>query len=604
MADQTNNSGLEDLLLYLKQNRSFDFTGYKRSSLTRRLERRMTSVGAETFEEYQDYLEVHPREFELLFNTILINFTGFFRDAEAWTCVADEIIPKILTTVPPEAPIRVWSAGCASGEEAYTIAMLFAEAMGADDFRQRLKIYATDVDEDALNQARHAVYSERAVQAVPDELRSRYFELLDDRYVFRKDLRRTLVFGRHDLMRDAPISRLDLLMCRNVLIYFNRHAQRRIITNFHFALNEAGYLFLGRSEMLLAQDNLFEAASVPHRIFRKVADVRLRDRMLMLPAREAEQEARSRATTDQLSEMAFESSPAAQVVVDSQGAVVLTNRRAQQLFDLRTSDHGRPFRDLELSYRPVELRSVIDRAQSSNSRIRMEDVERLLPDGQSQYFDIEVTALTVNEDVRIGTHISFMEVTSRHLLRRELLGAKQIAETMNEELQSTNEELETSNEELQSTNEEMETVNEELQSTNEELQSVNEELREATLKADRVSIFLESILASVEAGIVVIDHDYRILLWNDQATEFWGLRPDEVRGRSLLDLNTGLPVEKLVDPLKRLRNNTEVDQQQIVLDAINRRGQPVRMRITMRLRRTEDPHSHSVVLVMDEEARA
>jgi two-component system, chemotaxis family, CheB/CheR fusion protein len=616
MSDADIEQGLEELLIYLKQNRSFDFTGYKRSSLMRRFQRRMAAVEVDSFEAYQDYLEVHPREFGILFNTILINFTGFFRDADAWQHIHERIIPSILKSVPHNAPIRVWSAGCASGEEAYTLAILFAEALGVDDFRRRLKIYATDVDEHALAQARQGVYSERAIQGVPVEWRERYFEPLDDQYIFRKDLRRILVFGRHDLMRDAPISRLDLLVCRNTLIYFNRLSQKRIIANFHFAIKETGFLFLGRAEMLLAQDNLFEAASINHRIFTKIADVRLRDKLLMASQDANPQPSVSQATS-RLWEMAFYASPVAQVIVDPHGSVALTNERAQQLFGLQPSDIGQPFRDLELSYRPVELRSLIDRAQSAQTVIRLEDVERVLPSGQAQYFDIEVAALALTEGMRIGTQLSFMDVTSRQLLRRALEKARQDVQTSNEELQATNEELETANEELQSTveelqttneelqstNEEMETVNEELQSTNHELQAVNEELRQQTFEADRTSLFLESILASVEVGVVVIDRDYRIMLWNEQAEELWGLRSGEVCGRSLLNLDTGLPVDQLVKPLQRRWNDSEGNQHEITLNAVNRRGRPIRVRVTMTLRDTQDPHFQSVVLVMNKEVQ-
>ncbi len=617
MTDTEQDPGLEQLLVFLKQNRSFDFTGYKRSSLTRRLKRRMMTVGIDTFGDYQDYLEVHPREFELLFNTILINFTGFFRDSEAWRHIADQIIPSILDTVPGDAPIRVWSAGCASGEEAYTIAMLFAEALGLQAARRRLKIYGTDVDEHALTQARQALFSERALQAVPAELRERYFEPVDDQYLFRKELRRALVFGRHDLMHDAPISRLDLLICRNTLIYFNRQSQKRIIANFHFALKETGYLFLGRAEMLLAQDNLFEAESITHRIFGKIKDVNLRDKLLMTVSKEPERKARSQ-DASRLWKMALNASPAAQIVVDQQGFLALINERARRYFALQPSDRGRPFRDLELSYRPVELRSIIEEVQSVGNPVRLEDVEWTPADGKGQYFDIEVAPLADMEGTSIGAHIAFVDVTARQHLGRELEQARQNVQTTNEELQSTNEELETSNEELQSTveelqttneelqstNEEMETVNEELQSTNEELQAVNEELREQTLEADKATIFLESILASVDVGVVVIDRDFHVLLWNEQAEELWGLRSGEVRGRSILNIDTGLPVKQLVEPLQQLWSRPDDSTHEVIMEAVNRRGRSLRMRIKMTKRQTGNGQPPGIVLLMEEETHA
>ncbi|MGA9380065.1 MAG: protein-glutamate O-methyltransferase CheR, partial [Phormidium sp.] len=239
----------EALLQYLKGNRGFDFTGYKRPSLMRLMKKRIQRVGVENYNEYLDYLEVHPGELNELFDSLLLNVTTFFRDPAAWEVLNQEIIPKILGAKPNNEPIRVWSAGCASGEEAYTIAIVLAEALGTEAFKNRVKIYATDLDEDALNQGRQAVYSPKILQNFPAELLSKYFETSGNNYVFRTELRRCVIFGRHDLVHDAPISRLDLLVCRNTLMYFNADTQVRILSRFHFALNDTGFLFVGKAEM-------------------------------------------------------------------------------------------------------------------------------------------------------------------------------------------------------------------------------------------------------------------------------------------------------------------------------------------------------------------
>src|SRR5215212_6968982 len=195
----------ERLLNFLRDNRSFDFTGYKRPSLMRRVRHRMHEVGIESFDDYQDVLQLEPQEFTALFNTILINVTSFFRDAEAWEQLRTEVLPQILDASNGRA-IRVWSAGCSAGQEAYTIAMLLHEAMGSS-FRERAKIYATDIDADALNYARQASYAERETQGLPESYRDRYFDLINGRYVFTPDLRRSVIFGRNDVTADAPISR-------------------------------------------------------------------------------------------------------------------------------------------------------------------------------------------------------------------------------------------------------------------------------------------------------------------------------------------------------------------------------------------------------------
>src|SRR5262249_45963368 len=213
---------------------------------------------------------------------ILINVTAFFRDPDAWHTLASQVLPAIVSSKREGESIRVWSAGCASGEEAFTLAMLWAEQLGLEEYRRRVKVYATDVDEDALTKARHATYDDKEVETVPPNLRSRYFERSNHRFTFRADARRAVIFGRHDLIDDAPISRLDLLVCRNTLIYLNAETQGRILARFHFALNERGFLFLGKAEMLLTHATLFHPIDLKHRFFSKEPQTDLRERIFTL----------------------------------------------------------------------------------------------------------------------------------------------------------------------------------------------------------------------------------------------------------------------------------------------------------------------------------
>jgi two-component system CheB/CheR fusion protein len=252
----TDGDGLEELLEFIRESRGFDFTGYKRTSLTRRINKRMTEVGVSDYFDYKDLLETTTEEFTALFNTILINVTSFFRDTEAWEFLQRDVIPTVLAEAEPDEEIRIWSAGCSSGEEAYSMAILFAEVLGLDEAVRRVKIYGTDVDEDALHTARVGVYPERSLETLPTELRQKYFESVASGYAFRTDLRRRVIFGRHDVTGDAPISRLHLLVCRNTLMYFNVETQSQIIDRFDFALRETGYLFLGKAEILLADSAL------------------------------------------------------------------------------------------------------------------------------------------------------------------------------------------------------------------------------------------------------------------------------------------------------------------------------------------------------------
>jgi two-component system CheB/CheR fusion protein len=581
----------EALLLHLKEARGFDFTGYKRSSLMRRVDRRLTQVGVAEYGEYLDYLQVHPDEFAALFNTILINVTGFFRDPDAWEYLRTHALPSMLEDRGPDAPIRVWSAGCASGEEAYTLAIMLAELLGVEDFRRRVKIYATDVDDAGLVQARQASYSEQQLRGLPAELVGRYFEAAGDRYSFRKDLRRSLIFGRNDLVQDAPISRNDLVVCRNTLMYLNAETQTQILRRLHFALADRGLLFLGKAEMLLSHGDLFSPVDLQRRVFRKVPKPAGPDGSMPvvdpLPSSRGDL-----AGLDKLRNEAFLASPVAQVVVTADGLVALANWQAETLLGVSARDVGRPFRDLELSYRPVELRRHIEQAQLERRNTRISDVELVRSVSEKIHLEIQVNPLVDTGSALLGVTLIFQDVSEPRRLRdeleqtnrqletayEELQSINEELETTNEELQSTVEELETTNEELQSTNEELETMNEELQSTNDELQSINEQLRVSTAESDRANAFLEAVLTSLRAGVAVINRDLQVKAWNRRAEDLWGLRTDEAVGQHFLNLDIGLPTEAL-RPMIRSALADSGEPLEANVSAVNRRGRPITVRV-------------------------
>jgi two-component system, chemotaxis family, CheB/CheR fusion protein len=603
----------EGLLQYLRRTHGFDFTGYKRAGLERRVERRMQTVGLRKFDEYQAYLESHAEEFVALFNTILINVTAFFRDEAAWEYLAKEAIPALLAHRKGDSPIRIWSAGCAGGQEAYTLAMILSEALGAEAFRQRVKIYATDVDEEALLQARQASYTEKEIEGVSKDLRKKYFELVGGRYVFRAEPRRSIIFGRHDLVQDAPMSRLDLLVCRNALMYFNAEAQSRILARFHFALREFGLLFLGKAEMLVTRSTLFEPLELKHRIFRKVPSADIRAQAATLAGTPPPVAASVVDRMIALREAAFETAPIARLAVDLEGRLALANATARTLFGLRPQDLGRPLQDLEVSYRPVELRSVIEKTYADRRPVRLPEVERRVSAGELQYLDVEVAPLNDATGAILGAAVTVRDVTQQHLLKEEILRSKQELETTNEELQSTNEELETTNEELQSTNEELETTNEELQSTNEEmetmneelqssnaeLQTLNDELRQRTDDLNNTNSLTESVLSSLRAGVVAIDRNLLIQAWNTRATDFWGLRAEEALGHSFMTLDIGLPVGDLKKPLQLVLAG-KTNFQELTLPATNRRGKKITCRITCTPRLGAGGERQGVILQMEE----
>lgn len=276
------NECFEALLEYLKQTHNFDYTGYKRPSLIRRVQYRMNMIPIKSYRDYTNYLEEHPEEFLHLFNTIEINLTNFFRNASAWDYIATQIIPQIIASKPSDEPIRAWSAGCATGEEVYSLAIVLAEALGVEQFCSRVHIFGTDLDDDAISQARQGSYSISKISGIPDYLLKKYFEQIDGCYVFRKDLRRCISFSRHNLIEDAPMSKIDLLACRNVLIYLNVETQVRVLVRFHFALKENGVLFLGNTEIIPSEITaLFSGVNYESRIFTKLAKVSLHPRLLV-----------------------------------------------------------------------------------------------------------------------------------------------------------------------------------------------------------------------------------------------------------------------------------------------------------------------------------
>ncbi|WP_216893732.1 CheR family methyltransferase [Nocardia alni] len=563
--DSSEDQALEELLIFIRDSRGFDFTGYKRSSLARRIRKRMHEVGVTGYLDYRDRLESDAEEFRYLFNTILINVTSFFRDIEAWQHLQSEVVQN-LTAPDASNEIRIWSAGCSSGEEAYSLAIVFAEELGIDECVRRVKIYGTDVDEEALQDARSGLYSARALEPLPEELRNRYFEPNGDKFLFRSDLRRRVIFGRHDITRDAPISRLDLLICRNALMYFNVEAQSQILDRFHFALREGGYLFLGKAEMLLSAGSRFEVTNMRQRMFRRRIGDSVTPHPVSVPRLDVQlgPEVQDVVKRRQLSKLALEAAPFAMLGIDTEGKVTVVNSQMRSAFGLNQHDVGRPLSDLEISYRPTELRSLIDRALAEHRTIRVGGVERRAGPGDTQFFDVSVQPLWAADSSPAGMMVNFIDTTvairlalevkvKREQLEtayEELQSTNEELETTNEELQSSIEELETTNEELQSTNEELETTNEELQSGNEELETMNEEMRIRTGELDETRTFLEGVLSSIGAGIVVLDGDLCVRSWSRGAEELWGLRAEEVSQQPFFSLDFGLPTDGLMEVLQ------------------------------------------------------
>jgi two-component system CheB/CheR fusion protein len=362
------------------------------------------------------------------------------------------------------------------------------------------------------------------------------------------------------------------------------------LRRFHFALDEDGVLVLGKSEMLITHSDLFTPVELKWRVFRKVSRPALRDRVRVMitdPGNGAGQSA-----AENLREAAFDIAAPAQLVVDVGGAMVMANDSARRMFGLGVNDFGRPIQDLELSYRPVELRTHLDVV---TNELRGADLQAIRWRGgdQERIVDVRLAPLLA-DGVLLGTSIVYTDVTDAHRLREQLTQSRgeleqayeelqstvEELETTNEELQSSNEELETTNEELQSTNEELETMNEELQSSNEELETMNDELRHRTLELNDMNAFLETILTTIGLAVAVLDGRQQVQIWNGHARELWGLTPEEAEDQHFMSLDIGLPVEQLKSPVRATLIGKS-KREEVVLDATNRRGKQFQCRVTV-----------------------
>jgi two-component system CheB/CheR fusion protein len=622
----------KSLLSYLQQARAIDLAAYKTSGTKRRLAKRFKALNIDSYQAYQAYLEDHPEEFAALLDTMLINVTSFFRDPDAWQHLQDILLPQLLETaltttpmlsperpdlsaleerspepssfqppsLPPFAtdpPLRMWCAGCATGAEAYSLAILLAEALGLEKLKYYVKIYATDIDEPALVQARNPLYSPEDLQGVPADLRHKYFEPVGTQFTVCPELRRIIVFGHHDLVKDAPISRLDLLVCRNTLMYLTRETQRQILRRFHFALKPHGILFLGSAEMLFSHSQFFTPVNLNHRFFAKASAHGLPDPHLGFHPKRHRQNPDVRdpqEPTTALYALAFQASPLGQLLLDRQQRLQAMNPLAMDYLGLHPSLVGQPFPTLEAAYRLVDLRPALAAAQQTQHPLQLSHVIQRGPDDYLKNFHITIAPLLSSCQEFMGTSITIADTSKSAALARELLQVQQNYETINEELQSGNEELETINEELQSANEELETTNEELQASNEELETMNEELestieelhnvnqelRSLTDAANQATAFLNSVLESLSASVIVIDARLIVTGWNSAATTLWGLSAEAVQGTSLMSLDIGLPLDPLQQPLRDCLSRKQ-RRQTLQLDIRDRQGETVTCRVTI-----------------------
>ena len=538
---------LKDLVRELAEERGVDFRGYKPASLERRIRRRMQQLDIESFQEYGDFIRRKPSETTELLNTVLINVTRFFRDPQAWEVLREEVLPVLFKGRGPGSSFRVWCAGCASGEEPYSVAILLAELLGAKLKEYEIKIYGTDHDENALSIARRAEYSPEAARGVSPEIKAKYFAGENTVRVVR-EVRRMVIFGRSNLLSDAPISHVDLLICRNVLIYFDAVAQAHILSRFKYALNEGGILFLGKAESQLKGESEFIPVDAKWRIFQRRSGnangewpAAVKNNMASDAKQESQQQALN--TLKLYSDTLLATLESGILIMDPEDTVVSQNEKVQKLFDLNSKMVGQKLQNTELWQRCAELREHLSESRSSPPKTVRFDCH------PSPNIVVTMTVKPVTNEAGgtlMGTLLHMENVTPRVSLQstveelettaEELQSTNEELETTNEELQSTNEELETTNEELQSTNEELETTNEELQSLNEELETTNEELSSRTRELDEVNARYSEMMERMPWPVFLVRDDAVIYMYNSAAQKLFGFAKPSEKGMRLQEL--------------------------------------------------------------------
>ena len=548
---------LKELLEELADQRGFDFRGYKKTTLERRFRRRMFQLSIGSYADYSEYIRKNPTEINELLNTILINVTEFFRDPPAWEILRHEILPSLLKKVKPGHSFRAWSAGCASGEEAYSVAILLAEHFGPRIQEYDVKIYATDIDEDALSSARRAEYSMEALRRVRPEWREKYFHGKGLMRVNR-DIRKLVIFGRSNLAQDAPISHVNLLTCRNVLIYFDSDLQKQILNRLHYALEPGGILFLGKSESQLTNSSQFRRLNPRWRIFQRIASSNVFEDRRPLREENGEQMDTSRAREEldgvrHQQRYLMETLRIGVFWLGPDDVIEQNNSAALGLCGLPSVNlAGKRLHETDVFLRIPELGPQLQATRLNNDSTRFQT--KIKTSTEEKLLEVTVRPTLDERGQRSGTLIYLDDQTLQEKLQttveelestsEELQSANEELETTNEELQSTNEELETTNEELQSTNEELETTNEELQSLNEELETTNQELEERTKELDQVNSVYAQTLEKIRLPVMLVNQERRIEFWNTRALRLFGFKSKP-------------PIELTIDQLplsERLRN--------------------------------------------------
>lgn len=565
----------------LQRHFGIDFTHYKPSTVTRRIERRLALARSHNISEYVEHLRNETEELDLLYRDLLIGVTRFFRDQKAFSAIERDILPELLRHHEDNKPLRIWVAGCATGEEAYSLAISLMDVMSARGIERSVKIFATDVHRGSLESAARGSYEEPAVANVSPERLERYFVRTGNTYQVIPELRSMIVFAAHNVIKDAPFTRVDLISCRNLLIYLQPAAQQKALSLFHFALNRGGTLFLGPSESTGTLTPDFETVDKHWRLYRKLHDVRLpTDTRVTNPARlgvraqVALPAAAGRYSLTQLlgtyDALLDQVMPPALLVSD-RGELVQSFNGASRLLSIRDGRQDLDVFDLVSTELKMVLVGGVKRALNDPGLIAFKGVRLGAPNDERPYkvtmrqirgrntvpphvlISFEVMESVTTERLEPETEIDIDQVSHEQLraLEFELSHTKENLQAAIEELETSNEELQASNEELQSANEELQSTNEELQSVNEELYTVNSEYQRKIAELTELTNDMDNLLSSTDIGTIFLDNSLRIRKFTPQIGEAFSLLPHDV-GRSIETFTHKLQHPELIDDLKRV----------------------------------------------------
>ncbi len=565
---------LLEVLHLLRDRSGHDFTHYKTNTLRRRVERRMAVTRIERMEDYLALLRRDALEAETLFRELLIGVTSFFRDTPAFEALAAEALAPLVAARRPGDPVRVWVPGCSTGEEAYSIAMLVQEQASATKRNAPVQVFATDIDAEAIERARAGVYPGSIGADVSPERLARFFVQDGDTYRVAKSVRDCLVFAMQDVTRDPPFSRVDLISCRNLLIYMDGDLQQRLMPLFHYALNTDCYLFLGSSETVGDAADLFDPVDKKWKLFKRRGTATPRERLLAssphLPGAVAgrrgalvEQPLRLR-VRDLAEKALLERHAPACAVISADGDVLYIHGRTGRYLEPPAGEPSGSIHKMAREGLRLELSAGVRRVLAQKEAVRYERL-RVRTNGGTSLVNLTIEPMTGPDAAKGVLLVLFEDVPAtddvvnvtaaepiadreqriadldRELSAKEeyLRTTVEELETSNEELKSTNEEMQSSNEELQSTNEELETSREELQSINEELVTVNSELQQKIEELSRANNDMNNMLAGTGIGTLFVDRQLRIKRYTPLVTAILSLIPTDI-GRPLSDISPRL----------------------------------------------------------------